>query len=107
MQLRKYRWSKHYESAEEELTVLLAAKHITAERWAAEGMQVFASRTNTTDKRLWCAEGSIIFSVDGKRISLQPGDALEIPANTPHEAIVGMSGCVCYEQPDASKKDTL
>jgi len=99
MELRKYRWSKDYESAEEELEGLLVAMNITAERWTAEAGQAFATHMHAFDKRLWCAEGSITFTVNGKPISLQPGDALDLPSYTAHEASAGISGCVCYESP--------
>jgi quercetin dioxygenase-like cupin family protein len=99
MQLRKYRWSKHYESAEEELVALLDAKKIDAERWTAEGNESFAPHRHTLDKTLWCADGSIIFMIEGKKFSLQPGDTLELPADTVHEATAGMFGAVCYESP--------
>jgi quercetin dioxygenase-like cupin family protein len=97
MELKKYRWSRDYESAEEELHTLFEAKKITAERWTAEEFQLFEPHTHEYDKKLWCAEGSIMFLVDGKRFSLQPGDALDLPANTMHEATAGITGCVCYE----------
>lgn len=99
MDLRKYRWSRDYESAEEELQNLLVAKNIAADRWAAVAGQVFATHMHALDKRLWCAEGSINVTVNGKPISLQPGDTLDLPAYTPHEAVAGISGCVCYESP--------
>lgn len=99
MRLQKYRWSKVYESAEEELTALLHAQNIDAERWTAKEYESFASHIHAKDKQLWCAEGSITFSIAGKAISLQAGDTLTLPANTPHEAVAGMSGCVCYEFP--------
>lgn len=97
MQLRKYRWSKDYESAEEALIDLLAQLKITANRWVADMGQSFDAQTLTTPRRLWCAEGSIVFTVNGQRFSLQTGDALDIPANTPHHAQTGLSGCACYE----------
>ena len=63
MQLRKYRWSRHYESAEEELLEYLQSKNITTARWTAEEGQAFASHQHPKDKRLFCAEGSIVFEV--------------------------------------------
>lgn len=104
MHLRKYRWSRHYESAEEELQQLLKSKDITAERWTASEGQNFAPHQHPYDKQLWCAEGSIIFAVAGKHISLQPGDALDLPAGTEHEAIAGISGAVCYESHSSSEQ---
>jgi quercetin dioxygenase-like cupin family protein len=100
MDLRKYRWSKDYESAEEELEGLLEAMNIKAERWTAEAGKAFALHMNAHDKRLWCAEGSINYIVNGKKISLQPGDALDLPGYAAHEAQAGISGCVCYESPE-------
>jgi quercetin dioxygenase-like cupin family protein len=99
VKVRKYRWSKHYESAEEELVGLLTAKGISAERWTADSNEIFAAHSHSQDTRLWCADGTIVFTVDGKRFSLQPGDTLDIPANTMHEATVGLFGCVCYVFP--------
>ncbi len=110
MQLRKYRWSSQYESAEEELVSLLNTKKITAERWTAEGGHEFAPHQHPHDKRLWCAEGSIVVTVlppHSKSISMQPGDTLDLPAGTPHSAVAGISGVVCYESPPPSQNPSL
>lgn len=97
MQLRKYRWSRDYESAEEELAGLLAAKKITATRWAAAEYADFPIHTHDYDKQLWCVEGSIAFMVNDRNFSIQPGDTLDIPAGLPHSAAAGFAGSVCYE----------
>lgn len=99
MKLQKTRWSKVYESAEEELLGMLHAKHIDAERWTAGEGEYFAPHYHALDKRIWCAEGSIVFTIGGTKISLQAGDALALPANTTHRATAGISGAVCYEFP--------
>ena len=99
MQLKKYRWSRDYESAEEELLQMFEAKKITSQRWSAESDKKFAPVVNALDKKLWCAEGSIIYTIDGRNISLQAGDALDIPAYTVHAALGGFSGCAVYESP--------
>lgn len=97
MQLRKYRWSRVYESAEEELLAILRTNDITYNRWEGEPGEIYPAHAHDYDKTLWCSEGSIIFDVNGKRISMQPGDTLDLPANTIHSAVAGHSGCVCYE----------
>jgi hypothetical protein len=100
MELKKYRWSKAYESAEEELVLLLAAKNIQTVHWIAEADEVFADSMYGLERRLWCAEGSIKIIVAGnKDVSLQPGDALDIPAYTVHGALAGINGAICYEFP--------
>lgn len=97
MQLRKYRWSKAYESAEEELVALLAAKKITALRWAAEEDAILPEQVHPVDTQLWCAEGQFAVSVDDKMFSMQPGDTLDIPAHTPYLVAIRFGGCVCYQ----------
>lgn len=99
MELKKYRWSKTYEAGEAELEGLLLAKNIEAERWEAEGDEEFATHSHPKDKKLWCSEGSITFTMGSGSFALQAGDALDVPANTLHSARVGFMGCVCYEFP--------
>src|ERR1700742_4472074 len=77
MQIRKSRWSRVYESAEEELVELLARKRISARRWTAEEGEEIGPNLSPADMRLWCAEGQLTCTVEGKPYSLQPGDELE------------------------------
>ena len=102
MKLRKYRWSRDYESAEEELEEMLKRRKFDAQRWEADPAEDFPVQTDNFDKQIWCAEGSIVFTVTNangvnQQFSLQPGDALDLPANTPYSAAAGMTGAVCYE----------
>lgn len=99
MNLRKYRWSKVYESAEEELVRLLASKNITAERWSLEDGGALVAQATTVDTRLWCAEGSMVLTIKDKALSLQPGDALDLPEQTVYEVQAGFTGCACYQSP--------
>ena len=89
MIVRKYRWSRDYESAEEELRHFLESRQYQTTRWEATTHSVFAAHEHTYHKKLWCAEGSIQFSVGDKRYSLQSGDALDLPAGTMHTAVAG------------------
>jgi len=97
---RKYRWSRDYESAEEELVNLLLAKRITATRWTADADVIFEPQYRQQDVRLWCVEGSIKYVIDNKLVSMQPGDALDIPSGAVYTATCGFSGCAVYENPD-------
>jgi quercetin dioxygenase-like cupin family protein len=97
MQIRKYRWSKVYESAEEELIDFLESRHIQANRWQGEDGQEITGRTFAADTKLWCAEGQLVCTVQGKAYSLQPGDVLEIPVGTVCDIQVGFGGCATYE----------
>ena len=97
MILRKYRWSRDYEAAEEELVTMFTRKKLKSERHIIEGGESFDPHSHDHDKQLWCAEGSIVLQANGQAFSLQAGDVLDLPANVIHEATSGFSGCVLYE----------
>jgi len=97
MQIRKNRWSKVYESSEEELVALLQARGITAQRWEAAEFEQLAVRTVDVTTDIYLAEGSASFRAGGQNYSMQPGDMLQLPANTTLAITAGLSGCVCYE----------
>lgn len=97
MQVRKTRWSKVYEAAEEELVTLLERKQIAARRWSVEDSEELPPKQFAVDTQLWCAEGQLTCTVEGQKYSLQPGDVLDIPANLDCDIRVGLGGCVCYE----------
>lgn len=94
--IQKLRWSKVYESPEEELVTFMTSRGITGERLDVAEFYEFAA-TLTTDTTLWCAEGSMNIRVDDKPFSLQPGDFLRIPSDSSYKATAGMSGCVYYQ----------
>ncbi len=97
MSPKKFRWSKVYESSEEELIELLAAQDISAERFAAEEFHVFGKQQFKENTTLWCAEGSFTLFFAEKKFSMQPGDGIHIPASLEYGATAGMSGCAYYE----------
>ena len=108
MEARKLRWAKTYEAGESELITLLEAQGIEAERWMAEEFEYFEPHVHEKNKRIWCAEGSITFLINGdKTIPLQAGDGLDMPANTIHEANAGFAGCICYESPPESQNPVV
>jgi quercetin dioxygenase-like cupin family protein len=51
------------------------------------------------DKIIVVASGSIRFGLaaDDRAVDLSPGDRLELPARTAHDAIVGDEGVACLE----------
>jgi mannose-6-phosphate isomerase class I len=96
MSLKKYRWSKVYESAEEELQEFLAARNITAQRHDVEAYDEQTIQA-TGAARIWGVEGTASFTADGKRYSMQPGDVLELPANTACTVTTGLSNFAWYQ----------
>lgn len=96
MNVRKYRWSKTYESAEEELLSLLQHKKITARRVVLDPFDTTEAQQHTTNSYIWCAEGSQKVTVGSQVFSMQPGDTLDIPASSPYAIAAGFSGSAYY-----------
>jgi hypothetical protein len=97
MKLQKFRWSKVYESSEEELHEFLSARNITATSWHLEEFVPTEARVVAHDTTIWCAEGSANFRLNDASFSMQPGDGMTIPTNSTLQITAGMSGCICYE----------
>jgi hypothetical protein len=96
MSAKKFRWSKDYESAEEELIELFERKNIDAQRFHVEPHQPIELKNDSNKFQLWCAEGSFIIDIDSRSYSMQPGDAMDIIDTKEISATSGMTGCAYY-----------
>jgi hypothetical protein len=99
MVIKKYRWSKDYESAEEELLRFFTVRGIDPIRWELAPAESYVPEPERAPNKrtIWCAEGSLIVTIDTKDISLQPGDTLELADIANCVITAGIAGCVCYE----------
>jgi len=58
----------------------------------------YAVHAHPYRKILYVTAGSITFSPEGAEpVHMGPGDRIEIPAGTPHGALVGPDGVTCWE----------
>ena len=59
----------------------------------------YAAHSHSFEKVLYCVDGSITFVLENerKRLELEAGDRMVLPAGTVHSAVVGASGCTCIE----------
>lgn len=59
----------------------------------------YAPHRHGYEKVLYCVDGSITFVLepDGKKLELQAGERMVLPAGTVHSAVVGKGGCICIE----------
>jgi homogentisate 1,2-dioxygenase len=96
MGMQKIRWSKVYESSEEELLDFLRQRNIQAERTVVEAMSEPDTHNADGETTVWCAEGSLSISDEHSSLSVQPGDAVRIPNATSYNLRPGISGYVCY-----------
>jgi mannose-6-phosphate isomerase class I len=98
MKPQKIRWSKVYESTEEELVDFLESRSIQAERKTAEAFDQFDQQTPSQGiMTIWCAEGSFSLQCNATKTSMQPGDAVRLPIDSTFTIASGMSGCVYYQ----------
>ncbi len=96
MNPKKYRWSKVYESAEEELIEFLGVRSIGAVRHDIEAYDEQAVAVPTAI-RIWGVEGTAAFMVNDKRFSIQPGDVLEVPAGSTCTVTTSLSNFAWYQ----------
>lgn len=74
-----------------------AAEGLTAHSWSNGPHFRYGEHQHPYAKVLFCVEGSITFRTPDGDVLLEPGDRLDLPANTPHSATVGGSGVTCLE----------
>jgi uncharacterized protein YjlB len=81
------------------LLARMAAEGLIAHGWSNGPNERYGRHAHDYDKVIVVAEGSIDFGLvaTGQRIELLPGDRLELPAGTAHDARVGPAGVTCLE----------
>jgi quercetin dioxygenase-like cupin family protein len=77
----------------------LRAEGLAASAWSNGPGDRYAAHEHAYDKVIVVAEGSIAFGLPdlGRTVDLAPGDRLELPAGTRHDALVGGAGVTCLE----------
>jgi quercetin dioxygenase-like cupin family protein len=65
--------------------------------WSNDPGDRYVSHDHTYDKIIVVTSGSITFGLAHGSVELAPGDRLELPAQTAHDASVGSDGVVCLE----------
>ncbi|MCU0483930.1 MAG: cupin [Chloroflexi bacterium] len=83
---------------EAELVARLTAEGLNPSSWSNRPGDVYAAHAHAFDKVLVCVNGTIEFSLrHGRIVRLVPGDRLDLPAGTDHDARVGPGGVTCLE----------
>ena len=97
MSFKKFRWSKDYEAAEEELELFLDSRGHDLRRCELAADRELPVTKLGYQRQLWCAEGSIRLTINDRSVGLQPGDAITIEEGQTHSGHSGVAGCVWYE----------
>src|SRR4030081_3755623 len=88
----------HYEAMGSDVEAKLRAEADHGYRWSNRPGTEYAVHEHPYRKILYVARGSITFTPPAQPpIQMRAGDRLDLPAGTPHGAIVGDEGVVCWE----------
>ncbi len=80
-----------------EAEAVLRGQGLDPQRWSAGPDAWFAAHAHPEHKILVCEAGAITFFVGDERWPMAPGDRLDLPAGTRHEASAGPAGVTCVE----------
>jgi uncharacterized protein YjlB len=77
----------------------LLAEGLEPAAWSNGPHDRYAVHAHGYDKVIVCAVGDIAFGLPdvGRTVALAPGDRLDLPAGTRHDAVVGPTGVTCLE----------
>jgi len=77
----------------------LRAEGLDPSPWSNGPGDRYGAHEHGYDKVIVVERGSIVFGLpdDGSVLDLAPGDRLELPAGTRHDAVVGANGVTCWE----------
>jgi quercetin dioxygenase-like cupin family protein len=78
---------------------LLAEEGLIPYQWANGPGDAYSAHSHSYNKVIYVVRGSITFGLPGenRKMTLNAGDRLDLPAGTVHEADVGPRGVVCLE----------
>jgi quercetin dioxygenase-like cupin family protein len=76
---------------------VLSGLGLRPSRWSAGPGTRFGTHRHPHHKVLFCVDGEIAFLVGGTWQRMRPGDRLDLPAGTSHQAEAGAGGVTCVE----------
>lgn len=93
------RWNADQPPTEADVLQRMRDEGLRPQRWSNGPGDVYAAHTHIYHKVLYVVRGSITFQLpdQGRELTMQPGDRLDLPAHVRHAAIVGPQGVVCLE----------
>ncbi|MEO5966563.1 MAG: cupin [Candidatus Limnocylindrales bacterium] len=82
-----------------DLAARLRADGLDPGAWSNGPGERYDAHEHGYDKVVVCAAGSIRFGLPGhgSLVELRPGDRLDLPRGTAHDALVGADGVTCLE----------
>lgn len=92
-------WASPDPPGEADLRRFFSDEGLVPYEWGDGPLEVYSAHTHPHHKVLYVLRGSITFGLprEGGQIALHPGDRLDLPAGTLHDAVVGTQGVTCLE----------
>ena len=92
-------WSGSAPPTQSTLWQLITDEGLSPYSWSNGPHDIYAAHSHSYDKVIYVVRGSITFGLPQleEKLTLNPGDRLDLPANIVHDAIVGPQGVVCLE----------
>jgi mannose-6-phosphate isomerase-like protein (cupin superfamily) len=92
-------WPDENIPSRDELQRLMTDEGLSPYAWSNGPHDVYAAHTHSYDKVIYVVSGSITFGLPDleRNVTLFPGDRLDLPKGTTHDAMVGKEGVVCLE----------
>ncbi len=105
MAVRLTPWPSLELPTETAIRQLLTKEGLTPHSWSNGPHDTYAAHSHTYNKVIYVVEGSITFGLTAKspegdenrKLTLNPGDRLDLPAGVVHSALVGPQGVTCLE----------
>ncbi len=92
-------WNESKPPDEAAIRQIYASEGLAPYAWSNAPGDVYGAHSHPYHKVLYVVRGSITFglSQEGRKITLNPGDRLELPPGVRHDAVVGPQGVLCLE----------
>jgi quercetin dioxygenase-like cupin family protein len=92
-------WPDEETLSRDELWRLMTDEGLSPYAWSNGPHDVYAAHTHSYDKVIYVVSGSITFGLPEleRNVTLFPGDRLDLPKGTLHDALVGRNGVICLE----------
>ncbi len=92
-------WDGAKSPTRNEIEKRLRSENLNATSWSNGPGDRYSTHAHNFYKVIYVVEGEIAFKLPetGEEISLRVGDRLDLPAHTPHAAVVGSAGVLCLE----------
>ncbi len=92
-------WPDNDPPSRDQLWLSMTNEGLDPYAWSNGPHDIYAAHTHSFNKDIYVVSGSITFGLPElqRNVTLFPGDRLDLPAGTVHDALVGKDGVVCLE----------